>query len=202
VISAFRFHYGAAQTFTAFPDAKAVEPDLTALGKIIGGGLPIGAYGGRADIMGLVAPLGPAYQAGTAAGNPVSVAAGIACLEALARPGVYEHLDRLGRKLEEGLMRAARTYGIPLTVNRVVGALSTHFGISCVEDYSGAQAADDRMFARFFRLMLDQGIYLAPSKFEAWFVTLAHTDADIEETVQAAERAFAQMASEFRSRRS
>jgi len=198
VISAFRFHYGAAQTFAAFPDAKAVEPDLTALGKIIGGGLPIGAYGGRADIMGLVAPLGPAYQAGTAAGNPVSVAAGIACLEALARPGVYEHLDRLGRKLEEGLMRAARTYGIPLAVNRVVGALSTHFGVSCVEDYAGAQAADDRMFAQFFRLMLDQGIYLAPSKFEAWFITLAHTDADIEETVQAAERAFAQMASEFR----
>ncbi|MEI7027017.1 glutamate-1-semialdehyde 2,1-aminomutase [Paenibacillus sp. y28] len=196
VITAFRFHYGSAQTFTpVLPDAKAVEPDLTAMGKIIGGGLPIGAYGGRRDIMEQVAPLGPAYQAGTMAGNPASISAGIACLEALAEPGVYERMDALGAKLEAGLASAARASGIPLTINRIRGALSTHFCDHPVTNYEEAQDTDGESFARFFRLMLDQGICLAPSKYEAWFLTTAHTEADIDETVAAAEKAFAAMKS-------
>ncbi|GAB2673443.1 glutamate-1-semialdehyde 2,1-aminomutase [Paenibacillus thermoaerophilus] len=194
VISAFRFHYGAAQTYgAAFPDTAAIEPDLTAMGKIIGGGLPIGAYGGRREIMEQVAPLGPAYQAGTMAGNPASIAAGIACLEALQAPGVYEHLTKLGARLEAGLAEAAGRHGIPLTINRVAGALSTHFCDHPVTNYAEAQDTDGEAFARFFRLMLDQGICLAPSKYEAWFITTAHTEADVDATIEAADRAFAQM---------
>jgi glutamate-1-semialdehyde 2,1-aminomutase len=194
VISAFRFHYGAAHTHPMFPDPKAVEPDLTALGKIIGGGLPIGAYGGRREIMDQVAPLGPAYQAGTMAGNPASVSAGIACLEALAEPGVYEHLDALGRQLQEGLTRLADKHGIPLTVNRVCGALSTHFCDHPVTNYAEAGDADGERFAAFFRAMLERGVLLAPSKYEAWFITTAHTRDDIEATLNAADHAFAAQA--------
>lgn len=194
VISAFRFHYGAAQTYAYFPDASKVEPDLTALGKIIGGGLPIGAYGGRAEIMEKVAPLGPAYQAGTMAGNPASISAGIACLEALQAPGTYERLDALGRRLAEGLSAAAARRSIPLTVNRIVGALSTHFCSHPVTNYDEAGRADSELFAAFFRLMLDQGVLLAPSKYEAWFLTTAHTEEDIDRTIEAAEHAFEKMA--------
>jgi glutamate-1-semialdehyde 2,1-aminomutase len=193
VISAFRFHYGAAQTHPMFPDHKAVEPDLTALGKIIGGGLPIGAYGGRREIMDLVAPLGPAYQAGTMAGNPASMSAGIACLEALAEPGVYEHLDALGRQLQDGLEQLADKHGVPLTVNRICGALSTHFCDHPVTNYAEAGDTDSEMFAAFFRAMLDRGVCLAPSKYEAWFITTAHTRADIEATLDAADQAFASL---------
>jgi len=195
VITAFRFHYGGAQTFRLFPDHEAIRPDLTALGKIIGGGLPIGAYGGRADIMELVAPLGPAYQAGTMAGNPLSMSAGIACLETLREPGVYEHLDRLGARLADGLARAAQQAGVPLTVNRICGTLSTHFCSHPVTCYEDAKNTDPDRFARFFRGMLARGVCLAPSRFEAWFVTTAHTEADIDETVQAAEQTFAELAS-------
>lgn len=198
VISAFRFHYGAAQTFRLFPDPAAVEPDLTALGKIIGGGLPIGAYGGRAEVMEKVAPLGPAYQAGTMAGNPASVAAGIACLEVLREPGTYERLDALGGKLADGLREAAARHGIPLTVNRIAGALSTHFCDHPVTHYEEAGRADSERFARFFRLMLDQGILLAPSKYEAWFLTIAHTEEDVAYTLEAADRAFRKLADTFR----
>ncbi|SDD89534.1 glutamate-1-semialdehyde 2,1-aminomutase [Paenibacillus sp. UNCCL117] len=196
VITAFRFHYGTTQTFQGLPagtDLAAIEPDLTALGKIIGGGLPIGAYGGRADIMSQVAPLGPAYQAGTMAGNPASISAGIACLEALRQPGTYEHLDRLGGLLGDGLAKAARTHGIPLTVNRICGALSTHFCDHPVTNYEEAQATDGDQFADFFRLMLDQGICLAPSKYEAWFLTTAHTEEDVHFTLEAAQFAFERM---------
>ncbi|MCS7463395.1 glutamate-1-semialdehyde 2,1-aminomutase [Paenibacillus doosanensis] len=195
VITAFRFHYGAAQTFDGLqaPSLAAIEPDLTALGKIIGGGLPIGAYGGRKDIMEQVAPLGPAYQAGTMAGNPASISAGIACLQALAEPGVYDRLDRLAARLEAGLAEAAREHGIALTINRIRGALSTHFCDHPVTDYDEAQNTDGEQFARFFRLMLEQGICLAPSKYEAWFMTTAHTEADIAETIEAAGRAFSVM---------
>jgi glutamate-1-semialdehyde 2,1-aminomutase len=192
VITAFRFHYGAAQNFPGFDAAeqRAIEPDLTALGKIIGGGLPIGAYGGRRDIMDKVAPLGPAYQAGTMAGNPASLAAGIACLNELAKPGVYERLDALAARLTDGIAAAARRYGIALTINRLVGAFSTHFCDHPVTNYAEAQDTDGEQFARFFQHMLDQGIYLAPSKFEAWFLTTAHTEQDVEETIRAADRAF------------
>jgi glutamate-1-semialdehyde 2,1-aminomutase len=194
VISAFRFHYGAAQNFPGFADHEAIRPDLTALGKIIGGGLPIGAYGGRADIMEQVAPLGPAYQAGTMAGNPASISAGIACLEALREPGTYERLDRLSAALTAGLSAAAEQHGIALTINRIRGAFSTHFCQHPVTNYEEAQGADGEQFARFFRLMLDRGICLAPSKYEAWFLTAAHTEEDIERTIAAAREAFAEMA--------
>lgn len=190
VISAFRFHYGAAQTYSYFPDAKAVEPDLTALGKIIGGGLPIGAYGGKKEIMDQVAPLGPAYQAGTMAGNPASITAGIACLEVLQQEGTYEHLNRLGEKLTDGLNERAAHHGVAVTINRICGALSVHFCDHPVTNYAEAQATDGQQFAAFFRQMLAQGICLAPSKYEAWFLTTAHTDEDVEETLQAADHAF------------
>ncbi|MFD2673541.1 glutamate-1-semialdehyde 2,1-aminomutase [Marinicrinis sediminis] len=193
VISAFRFHYGAAQTYSAFPDPSLVEPDLTAMGKIIGGGLPIGAYGGRKEIMEQVAPLGPAYQAGTMAGNPASISAGVACLEVLSEPGTYTRLDQLGQRLQNGLEQAARHHQVPLTVNRIVGALSTHFCEHPVTNYEEAKDTDGEHFAQFFRLMLDQGINLAPSKFEAWFLTIAHTEQDVDRTIEAAEHAFAHM---------
>jgi len=199
VITAFRFHYGAAQTFDGLnaPSLAAIEPDLTALGKIIGGGLPIGAYGGRKEIMEQVAPLGPAYQAGTMAGNPASISAGIACLQALQEPGVYDRLDKLAAALTDGLAAAARKHGIALTINRIRGALSTHFCDHPVTDYDEAQDTDGEQFARFFRLMLEQGICLAPSKYEAWFMTTAHTAEDIAATIEAADRSFAAMAQDM-----
>jgi glutamate-1-semialdehyde 2,1-aminomutase len=187
VITAFRFHYGGIQTM------YGVEPDLTALGKIIGGGLPIGAYGGRREIMEKVAPMGPMYQAGTMAGNPLSMAAGIACLEVLSRPGVYERLDAMGKRLADGIGELAHKYGIPVQINRQGGAFAVYFTEEPVIDYEGAQRADSEMFARFFRLMLEEGVYLAPSKYEAWFLTLAHSDEDISYTLQAVDRAFKQM---------
>ncbi len=196
VITAFRFHWGAASTFlegAGATSAAAIEPDLTALGKIIGGGLPIGAYGGREDIMAQVAPLGPAYQAGTHAGNPMSVSAGLACITELSRPGTYERLDALGRRLEDGLRAAAQAHRVPLTINRVRGALSTHFCSHAVTNYDEAQDTDGEAFGRFFKLMLDEGVLLAPSKYEAWFLTTAHTEEDVAATVAAAERAFSKL---------
>ncbi|MBN2982088.1 glutamate-1-semialdehyde 2,1-aminomutase [Cohnella algarum] len=190
VITAFRFHYGSAQTFGAFPDFAAIEPDLTALGKIIGGGLPIGAYGGKRDVMDRVAPLGPAYQAGTMAGNPASVAAGLACLDVLRAPGVYERMEAQAARLTAGLAASADRHGVPLTINRIVGAFSTHFCDHPVTNYEEAQDTDGELFARFFREMLARGIYLAPSKYEAWFLTAAHSDEDIDATLEAAEASF------------
>lgn len=188
VITAFRFTYGSAQ------DIVGVEPDMTALGKIIGGGLPIGAYGGRADVMEQVAPLGPAYQAGTMAGNPASMSSGIACLEVLENPGVYEQLDELGAMLEEGMLAAAKRHQIDITVNRLKGALTLFFGKHEVTNYEEAEATDSEKFAQFFQLMLKQGINLAPSKYEAWFLTIAHTKEDIEKTIEGIDQAFKQMA--------
>nr|WP_194947817.1 glutamate-1-semialdehyde 2,1-aminomutase [Anoxybacillus flavithermus] len=190
VITAFRFMYGGAQNLLG------IEPDLTALGKIIGGGLPIGAYGGRKEIMEQVAPLGPAYQAGTMAGNPASILAGIACLEVLQQEGVYEHLDHLGAMLEAGILTHAKTYDIPVTINRLKGALTVYFSTEKVENYEQAERTDGEMFAKFFKLMLHQGINLAPSKYEAWFITLAHTEEDIEYTIRAVEHAFKSLKNE------
>lgn len=190
IITAFRFTYGSAQQL------YGVEPDMTAMGKIIGGGLPIGAYGGRKDIMEQVAPLGPAYQAGTMAGNPASMAAGIACLEVLQADGVYENLEQLGERLEKGILEKAKHHGVSITVNRLVGALTVYFGDNEVRNYADAEASDGEAFGKFFKLMLKQGINLAPSKFEAWFLTTAHTEADIDETIEAVGRAFAEMAKE------
>ncbi len=165
---------------------------MTAMGKIIGGGLPIGAYGGRVDIMEQVAPLGPAYQAGTMAGNPASMAAGIACLEVLQEEGVYNEMDRLGAKLEEGILERADKHGVQITINRLKGALTVYFTNEKITNYEQAENTDGEQFAKFFKLMLDQGINLAPSKFEAWFLTTAHTDQDIEETLEAVDHAFKQ----------
>ncbi|WP_257350817.1 glutamate-1-semialdehyde 2,1-aminomutase [Pseudalkalibacillus decolorationis] len=185
VITAFRFMYGGAQNLLG------VEPDMTALGKIIGGGLPIGAYGGKKEIMEKVAPLGPAYQAGTMAGNPASISAGIACLEVLQQDGVYEQLDALGETLETEIAKLAEQYTVPLSINRLKGALTIYFGTDIrVVNYDQAEQSDGKMFARFFNLMLAQGINLAPSKYEAWFLTTAHTQSDIKETLAAVEHAF------------
>ncbi|AZB41925.1 glutamate-1-semialdehyde 2,1-aminomutase [Bacillus sp. FJAT-42376] len=184
VITAFRFMYGGAQ------DMLGVTPDLTALGKIIGGGLPIGAYGGKKEIMETVAPLGPAYQAGTMAGNPASILSGIACLEVLEQEGVYEEMDRLGAILEEGILKHAAEHDVTITVNRLKGALTIYFTDEKVENYEQAENTDGEMFARFFKEMLHQGINLAPSKYEAWFLTTEHTEEDIHETLAAVEKAF------------
>lgn len=190
VITAFRFHYGSTQTFAGLQNHDAIRPDLTALGKIIGGGLPIGAYGGSKEVMEQVAPLGPAYQAGTMAGNPASISAGIACLEVLQGEGVYEEMDRLAAKLADGLQASAGRYGVPLTINRIRGSLSTHFCDHPVTNYDEAQDTDGEAFAAFFRAMLNRNINLAPSKYEAWFLTTAHTEADIDATLEAAEASF------------
>ncbi|WP_214784834.1 glutamate-1-semialdehyde 2,1-aminomutase [Exiguobacterium sp. S3] len=187
VITAFRFTYGSAQ------QVYGIEPDMTALGKIIGGGLPIGAYGGKAEIMETVAPLGPAYQAGTMAGNPASMATGIACLEVLEQPGVYEKLDALGAKLEAGIREAAEKHDVTITLNRLKGALTVYFTDEIVTDYEGAEKSDGEKFGRFFKLMLENGVNLAPSKYEAWFLTTEHTEQDIEKTIEAVNRSFAQL---------
>lgn len=187
VITAFRFHYGGAQNLLG------LTPDLTALGKVIGGGLPIGAYGGRKEIMDTVAPLGPAYQAGTMAGNPASMQAGIACLEVLQAPGIYDEMDRLGGILEEGILAAAKEHGVTITLNRLKGALTIYFTDVKVENYEQAENSDGEIFGRFFKLMLEQGVNLAPSKYEAWFLTTEHTEADILETIKAVNYAFSQL---------
>lgn len=187
VITAFRFHYGAAQ------DLYQVYPDLTAFGKIVGGGLPIGGYGGRQDIMEQVAPLCPAYQAGTMAGNPLSMKAGIALLEVLEQDGVYDKLSQLGQRLESGLNELITKHGITATVNRVYGALTLYFTDEKVTHYDQAENSDGEAFAQFFKLMLHQGINLAPSKFEAWFLTTEHTEDDIDTTLKAVDNAFSQM---------
>lgn len=178
VITAFRFHYGAAQ------DLLGVIPDLTAFGKIVGGGLPIGGYGGRQDIMEQVAPLGPAYQAGTMAGNPLSMKAGIALLEVLEQDGVYEKLDSLGQQLEEGLLKLIEKHNITATINRIYGSLTLYFTDEKVTHYDQVEHSDGEAFGKFFKLMLNQGINLAPSKFEAWFLTTEHTEEDIKQTLK------------------
>ncbi|MBT2733947.1 glutamate-1-semialdehyde 2,1-aminomutase [Bacillus sp. ISL-7] len=184
VITAFRFMYGGAQ------DLLGIQPDLTVLGKIIGGGLPIGAYGGRKEIMETVAPLGPAYQAGTMAGNPASILSGIACLEVLKQEGIYDYLDRLGAMLEEGILEAAKENNIQITINRLKGALTVYFTNEKIENYVQAENTNGETFAKFFKHMLHQGINLAPSKYEAWFLTIAHTEADVEATLHAVGNAF------------
>ncbi|MFD2831298.1 glutamate-1-semialdehyde 2,1-aminomutase [Corticicoccus populi] len=184
VITAFRFSYGGAQNMLG------VTPDLTAMGKIIGGGTPIGAYGGRLDIMEGVAPLGPTYQAGTMAGNPLSMAAGIACLEILEKPGVYQELERLGKMLEDGLLKLIKQYNIKANINRLVGALTIYFTDEKVDNYKLAEATDGEAFSKFFNGLINRGVMIAPSKYEAWFLTTEHTAEDIEETLNIVEDVF------------
>lgn len=180
VITGFRVAYGGAQ------ELYGVKPDLTCLGKIIGGGLPVGAFGGRADIMDKLAPLGPVYQAGTLSGNPLAVTAGLAILKLLRESNTYAQLEHLGSKLEQGLTAAASEAGIPATVNRVGSMLTAFFTEGPVTDWPSAKNSDADRYARYFRAMLDEGIYLAPSQFECAFVSLAHTDELIEKTIAAA----------------
>ena len=188
VITGFRLAPGGAQ------ELYGITPDLTCLGKILGGGLPVGAYGGRRDIMSLVAPLGPVYQAGTLSGNPLAMAAGLATLRALLEPGSYERLETVSHRLAEGFAEAAREAGIPVRVNRVGSMLTVFFTGDEVTDYEGARRADTAQFARFFHGMLERGVLLPPSQFEALFVSLAHTEAEVEFTVEAARQVFAEIA--------
>jgi glutamate-1-semialdehyde 2,1-aminomutase len=184
VITGFRVAIGGAQ------QRFGIRPDLTCLGKIVGGGLPVGAYGGRAEIMQQVSPLGPVYQAGTLSGNPLAMAAGLATLRLLTEPGVYDHLERLASRLVDGLGDAAASAGVPFISNRVGSMFTGFFADQPVSDYASAKLAHTRRYARFFHAMLDRGVYLAPSQFEAGFVSLAHSEADIDATLNAAADAF------------
>ncbi len=190
VITGFRVARGGAQ------ERYGVTPDLTCLGKILGGGLPVGAFGGRRDIMSCLAPLGPVYQAGTLSGNPVTVASGLATLEELEAPGVYEGLEERGGRLQEGI-EAALGEGLPGTVNRVGSMLTLFLGPDRVASPDHARGCDRDRFARFFHGMLARGVYLPPSPFEAWFVSTAHEDGDIAAVVAA----FADWAAEETARR-
>jgi len=183
VITGFRVAYGGAQAL------YNIEPDLTCLGKVIGGGLPVGAYGGERELMELVAPLGPVYQAGTLSGNPLAMAAGVATLKELARPATYERLDRLARQLAQGLEEGAAQAGVSLRVNRVGSMLTPFFTDQPIRDYATAKRADSQRYARFFWKLIEQGVYPPPSPFESWFVSLAHTPEDIARTVEAAHQA-------------
>ncbi|MEJ5375337.1 MAG: glutamate-1-semialdehyde 2,1-aminomutase [bacterium] len=183
VITGFRVSRGGAQ------ELYGIMPDLTCLGKIVGGGLPVGAYGGPRHIMEQVAPLGPVYQAGTLSGNPLAMAAGIATLKVLGRPGTYEELEEKGKKLEEAFRDAARQAGVPLRQHRVGSMLGAFFTKEEVWDYASAKTADTARYARFFMEMLSRGVYLAPSQFEAAFVSLAHSNEDLERTQEALEAA-------------
>jgi glutamate-1-semialdehyde 2,1-aminomutase len=188
VMTGFRVAYGGAQAL------YHITPDLTCLGKIVGGGLPAAAYGGRREILSLVAPAGPVYQAGTLSGNPLAMAAGAAQLQLLREPGTYERLERASARLADGLAEMARQAGVPVAQSRVGSMFGVFFTATPVVDEATAKHSDTAAFGTYFHAMLDQGIYLAPSQFEAGFVSLAHTDEDIARTVTAAERAFAAVA--------
>jgi glutamate-1-semialdehyde 2,1-aminomutase len=190
VISGFRASAGGAQGLFG------IRPDLTCLGKIIGGGLPVGAYGGRADIMELVAPAGPVYQAGTLSGNPIAMTAGIWALERLA-PKLFKELARRGSMLAAGLAEAARSAGVPLQVNAFGSLLTPFFTSAPVRDYSSALGANTSAYATFFRGMLTRGVYPPPSQFEAWFLSAAHSDRDVKKTVGAAQGAMKEVAREI-----
>jgi glutamate-1-semialdehyde 2,1-aminomutase len=183
VISGFRVARGGAQ------EREGVLPDLTVLGKVIGGGLPAAAYAGRRELMERVAPAGDVYQAGTLSGNPLAMAAGLATLGLLDQ-AAYERLDRLTRDLAEGLTAAAGDAGVPVQLEWTTGLLTVFFSSEPVRDYDGARRCDLEAHAAFCRAMLDRGVYPPPSQFEAWFPSLAHTDAHVERTVEAAGEAF------------
>jgi len=184
VITGFRVAYGGAQQL------YGVRADLTTLGKIMGGGLPVGAYGGKAELMNLVAPAGPVYQAGTLSGNPAAVAAGIATLDVLRRPGVYEGLETRAQALTAGLSEAAKRAGVALAINRIGSVFTPFFCAGPVNDYASAKQSDTAAFGRFFGAMLDRGVYLPPSQFETGFVSTAHSERDVKDTICAASEAF------------
>ena len=180
VMTGYRVALGGAQAL------YGVRPDLTCLGKIIGGGMPVGAYGGRAEIMGLLSPLGPVYQAGTLSGNPLAMAAGLATIQALHTPGTYEQLEALSARLAEGLREVTSRLGVPTFHTRVGSMLCMFFQEGPVVDWNTAARSDTQKYARYFHAMLERGVYLAPSQYEAMFVSLAHTEAQIDQTIEAA----------------
>jgi glutamate-1-semialdehyde 2,1-aminomutase len=194
VMTGFRVALGGAQGL------YSIRPDISCLGKVIGGGLPVGAYGGKAELMNNVSPAGPIYQAGTLSGNPLAMAAGLATLELLADGNAYMQLEALGARLEAGLVEAAKAAGVPVAVQRV-GSMITPFFLSpaqaanprpqAIQNYADALQCDTAAFARFFRVMLDGGVMLPPSQFESWFISTAHTEGDIDATIDVAKGAFA-----------
>ena len=188
VMTGFRISYGGAQA------RFGITPDLTTMGKVIGGGLPVGAYGGRAEIMAMVSPAGPMYQAGTLSGNPLAMTAGIKTLQLLKQPGTYERLEAITKRLSSGILEAAKAAGLPITG----GSISAMFGFFLcdgpVRNFGEAKAADTARFGKLHRAMLERGVYLAPSAFEAGFTSLAHSDADIENTLAAFRESFAAIA--------
>jgi glutamate-1-semialdehyde 2,1-aminomutase len=185
VMTGFRLAYGGAQAL------YGVKPDLSTFGKVIGGGLPVGAYGGRTDLMRRIAPDGPVYQAGTLSGNPLAVAAGLATLEALSRGDAYEHLERTGAALEKGLGDAAKRAGVPVRINRVGSMITVFFTETEVVDAATARKADAPRFGRFFHALLDRGVYFPPSQFEAAFFSVTHGPDEVRLTIEAAAEAFA-----------
>jgi len=187
VITGFRFCYG------GYQDMSGIRPDLTCLGKIIGGGMPVGAFGGRADIMSMLAPEGPVYQAGTLAGNPVAVTAGLATLAILKRENPYPALERSLAWLTESMGESARSAGIALKINRLGSMAGLFFSEGSVETFEQVMACDAERYARFFHLMLDQGVYLAPSPFEALFVSTAHTPDVLDAVAEAARTCMARL---------
>ncbi len=187
VITGFRVSYGGAQNL------YGVSPDLTCLGKIIGGGLPVGAYGGKREIMKMVSPLGPSYQAGTLSGNPLAVSAGIACLSKLSEPKTYEALEALGARAEEGLYKAAALANLPIQINRVGSMFTVFFANEKVCSWFGAAASDTSAYSKYFHHLLDSGIYVAPSQFECGFVSLAHTQNEIDTMAGIAKIAFSEL---------
>jgi glutamate-1-semialdehyde 2,1-aminomutase len=184
VMTGFRVAYGGAQAF------YGIRPDMTCLGKVIGGGLPVGAYGGRKEIMSMVSPEGPVYQAGTLSGNPLAMTAGIATMKVLLKNGAYNTLEKKAALLEKGLIEASRKAGIKTRFYRAGTMFCSYFTDTDVVDYKTAKAADPEKFSRFFTAMLTRGIYIAPSQFEAGFLSLAHSEKDIEQTVRAAYESF------------
>jgi glutamate-1-semialdehyde 2,1-aminomutase len=189
VMTGFRLARGGAQ------ERFGVKPDLTCLGKIIGGGLPVGAYGGRREIMDLVAPSGPVYQAGTLSGNPLAMAAGLATLHAASEPGLYERLEELGRRWRDGMREAASAGGGPFAINQVGSMVSMFFTRGPVIDFASAASSDTEAFKDFFWHMIRRGVYVAPSQYEAGFISTAHSEEDLEETFEAAGEWFARTGS-------
>ncbi|TCP54771.1 glutamate-1-semialdehyde 2,1-aminomutase [Tumebacillus sp. BK434] len=187
VMTGFRAAYGGVQSL------YNIEPDLTTLGKVIGGGLPVGAYGGKREIMEMIAPAGPIYQAGTLSGNPLAMTAGLVTLKKLGEPGAYERLESMGKRLVEGFLATGKELGIPVTGAYVGGMMGTFFSEQEVVNYDTAKQCDLDRYAKYFHEMLKRGVYLAPSQLEAGFLSLAHTDADIDRTLEASRESMKQL---------
>jgi glutamate-1-semialdehyde 2,1-aminomutase len=187
VMTGFRAAYGGAQ------ELYGIDPDLTTLGKVIGGGLPVGAYGGKREIMEMIAPAGPIYQAGTLSGNPLAMIAGYVTLKTLGQPGVYERMEAMGKRLVEGFLETGKELGIPVTGTYVGGMMGMFFSEQEVVDYSTAKACHLERYSKYFQAMLKRGVYLAPSQLEAGFLSLAHTEADIDHTLEASREAMKEL---------